>query len=118
MSYNPLFSLISQIISHIHGIGRLDASRPGVVVLRRGRSSGAPETGQLQKKKHPWCLVASERETGTRTLIRYYAKRWGIETSFRDIKDMRFGTGLSAMRVSTRSVETGCYCSVRWRLDC
>ena len=36
----------------------------------------------------------------TRTLIRYYAKRWGIETSFRDIKDMRFGMGLSAMRVS------------------
>ena len=36
----------------------------------------------------------------TRTLIRYYAKRWGIEASFRDIKDMRFGMGLCAMRVS------------------
>ena len=33
--------------------------------------------------------------------IRYYGKRWGIETSFRDIKDMRFGMGLSAMRVSS-----------------
>ena len=29
-----------------------------------------------------------------------YQKRWGIETSFRDIKDMRFGMGLSARRVS------------------
>ena len=38
---------------------------------------------------------------GTRTLIRYYGKRWGIETSFRDIKDMRFGMGLSARRVSS-----------------
>ena len=28
-----------------------------------------------------------------------YAKRWGIETSFRDIKGMRFGMGMSAMRI-------------------
>ena len=54
-----------------------------------------------RKMKEPWCLVASESAVGTRTLIRYYAKRWGIETSFRDIKDMRFGMGLSAMRVSS-----------------
>ena len=51
--------------------------------------------------KQPWCLVASECKIGPRTLIRYYAKRWGIETSFRDIKDMRFGMGMSAMRVSS-----------------
>ena len=49
--------------------------------------------------KEPWCVVASEDKIGTRTLIRYYAKRWGIETSFRDIKDMRFGMGMSAMRI-------------------
>ena len=36
----------------------------------------------------------------TSTLVRYYAKRWGIETSFRDIKDLRFGMGLGAMRIS------------------
>ena len=56
----------------------------------------------LQDKgmKEPWCLVASERCVGTRTLIRYYAKRWGIETSFRDIKDIRFGMGMSAMHIS------------------
>ena len=55
---------------------------------------------QDKEMKEPWCLVASERKVATRTLIRYYAKRWGIETSFRDIKDMRFGMGLSAMRLS------------------
>ena len=49
--------------------------------------------------KEPWCLVASEGKVATRTLIRYYGKRWGIETSFRDIKDMRFGMGLSSMRI-------------------
>ena len=54
-----------------------------------------------RKMKEPWCLVASESTVGTRTLIRYYGKRWGIETSFRDLKDMRFGMGLSARRVSS-----------------
>ena len=33
----------------------------------------------------------------TRVLIRYYGKRCGIEAGFRDIKDMRFGMGLSSM---------------------
>ena len=29
-----------------------------------------------------------------------YGKRWGIEAGFRDIKDMRFGMGLSSIHVS------------------
>ena len=36
--------------------------------------------------KESWCVVASEEKIATRTLIRYYAKRWGIETRFRDIE--------------------------------
>ena len=47
-----------------------------------------------------WCLVASDRNAAPRLLIQYYAKRWGIETSFRDLKDPRYGLGLSSMRVS------------------
>ena len=39
-------------------------------------------------------------DSPTRVLIRYYGKRWEIEASFRDIKDMRFGMGLSSMHVS------------------
>ena len=71
-----------------------------------------------RKMKEPWCLVASESTVGTRTLIRYYGKRWGIETSFRDIKDMRFGWGCRRGGFRARSDGTGCYCSVRWRLHC
>lgn len=48
----------------------------------------------------PWCLVASEPEATPKTLVGYYAKRWGIEASFRDLKDLRFGMGLSWTRVS------------------
>ena len=53
-----------------------------------------------RKMDEPWCLVASEGTVPTRGLIRYYGKRWGIEAGFRDIKDMRFGMGLSSMHVS------------------
>ena len=52
------------------------------------------------KMDEPWCLVASEATIPTRVLIRYYGKRWGIEAGFRDIKDMRFGMGLSSIHVS------------------
>ena len=50
--------------------------------------------------KDAWCLVASDRNAAPRLLIQYYAKRWGIETSFRDLKDRRYGLGLSSMRTS------------------
>ena len=53
-----------------------------------------------RKMDEPWCLVASEATVPTRVLIRYYGKRWGIEAGFRDIKDIRFGMGLSSMHVS------------------
>ena len=50
--------------------------------------------------KDCWCLVASDPNATPRVLIHFYAKRWGIETSFRDLKDSRYGLGLSSMRVS------------------
>ena len=61
---------------------------------------GAVVCVQDPKMDEPWCLVASEATVPTRVLIRYYGKRWGIEAGFRDIKDMRFGMGLSSMHVS------------------
>lgn len=45
--------------------------------------------------KEPWCLVASDPRASARLVIDYYAKRWSIEPSFRDTKDLRFGMGMS-----------------------
>ena len=50
--------------------------------------------------KEPWCLVTSLREALTATLINHYSKRWTIEPQFRDTKDLQFGMGLSATRIS------------------
>ena len=81
--------------------GRSRTLRGAVVSDRNEHEVGTVVCVQDKAMKEPWCLVTSEREVATRTLIRYYAKRWGIETSFRDIKDMRFGMGLGAMRISS-----------------
>ena len=50
--------------------------------------------------KEPWCLATNLTDASARTLIDYYAKRWGIEPSFRDTKDLRFGMGMSSVRIS------------------
>lgn len=80
--------------------GRARTLRDATVTDSRGYRAGTVVCVQDKDMKEPWCLVASERTVAARTLIRYYAKRWGIETSFRDIKDLRFGMGLSAVHVS------------------
>jgi hypothetical protein len=46
--------------------------------------------------KAAWCLAASNAEATAREITNYYARRWTIEPSFRDTKDLRFGMGLGA----------------------
>jgi len=45
--------------------------------------------------KQAWCIAASNPSVVASELIRWYAKRWGIEPQFRDTKDLHFGMGLS-----------------------
>ena len=44
--------------------------------------------------KDAWCLASSDPKASAGSLIKFYAKRWTIEPSFRDTKDLRFGMGL------------------------
>jgi hypothetical protein len=60
---------------------------------------GAVVCVHAKAMKEPWCLAASDEEASAGTLIKYYAKRWTIKPNFRDIKDLRFGMGLSATRI-------------------
>jgi hypothetical protein len=50
--------------------------------------------------KEAWCLVTSNAAASSRHIIDLYSKRWGVEPSFRDTKDLRFGMGLSSTRIS------------------
>lgn len=50
--------------------------------------------------KEPWCIATSLRDGTAREIINHYAKRWTIEPGFRDEKNLRFGMGLSALRIA------------------
>ncbi|MCB1539589.1 MAG: IS4 family transposase [Rhodoblastus sp.] len=49
--------------------------------------------------KDAWHLAASDGALAAPQIIKLYAKRWTIEPSFRDSKDLRFGMGMSALRI-------------------
>jgi hypothetical protein len=69
-------------------------------VTARGQPVGAVVCVHAKDMKEPWCLASSERNATAATLINHYARRWTIEPQFRDTKDLRFGMGLSATRIS------------------
>ena len=52
--------------------------------------------------KEPWFLACGEgcRGRSAAQLVKLYGRRFTIEESFRDTKDLRFGMGLSSVRIS------------------
>jgi hypothetical protein len=61
---------------------------------------GAVVCVKARHMKEAWCLAASNAEATAREIMNYYAKRWTIEPGFRDTKDLRFGMGLSVLRIA------------------
>jgi DDE family transposase len=68
-------------------------------VTAQGRQVGAVVCVQAKGMKAAWCLAVSDPEVKTAELVNHYARRWTIEPSFRDTKDLRFGMGLSFTRI-------------------
>ena len=68
-------------------------------VTAQGQQVGTVVCVHAKGMKECWCLAASDPEAPAAELVNHYAKRWTIEPSFRDTKDLRFGMGLSATRV-------------------
>jgi hypothetical protein len=69
------------------------------VTATQGYQVGAVVCVHAKAMKEPWCLAASDAAAPTAMLVNHYAKRWTIEPSFRDTKDLRFGMGLGATRI-------------------
>jgi len=68
-------------------------------VTAKGRQVGAVVCVHAKGMKEPWCLAASDPDATAAVLVNHYAKRWTIEPSFRDTKNLRFGMGLSSTRI-------------------
>jgi len=60
---------------------------------------GAVVCVHAKAMKEPWCLVTGNGDATAPQIIKLYSKRWRVEPSFRDTKDLRFGMGLSASRI-------------------
>lgn len=52
-----------------------------------------------KRMKDTWCLAASRPELGAAALVNLYGRRFTIEETFRDTKDLHFGMGLKATHI-------------------
>ena len=50
--------------------------------------------------KDAWCLASNRTDLSAAKALQLYGQRWGIETSFRDIKDYKFGMGMGDVHIS------------------
>ena len=80
--------------------GRARKLRAARVTASHAYQVGAVVCVHARDMKEPWCLAASDAEAPAGTLIAQYARRWTIEPSFRDTKDLRFGMGMAELRIA------------------
>jgi DNA-binding XRE family transcriptional regulator len=59
-----------------------------------------------KKMKEPWILATSARNEAATTIVKRYGRRFTIEETFRDQKDLRFGFGLRATHIRSTARET------------
>jgi len=70
-------------------------------VTKTRREVGAVVCVKAKGMKEPWCLASSHDEKTAAEIVKLYGKRFTIEESFRDLKNLRFGMGLSDTRISS-----------------
>ena len=81
------------------GAGGRARKLAGAEISKEKQKVGAVVCVHAKGMKDAWHLAASDGEATTRAIINLYSRRWSIEPEFRDTKDLRFGMGLSAVRV-------------------
>jgi hypothetical protein len=52
-----------------------------------------------KRMKEPWCLATSRADLTARQVVKLYGRRFSIEETFRDTKNIHFGMGLSATHI-------------------
>lgn len=71
----------------------------GAKVTAIGRELGAVVCVKAKGMKEAWCLATSHGDKPASEIVALYGKRFTIEESFRDQKNLRFGMGLSDTRI-------------------
>jgi hypothetical protein len=70
----------------------------GASVTARRIETAAVVVVKAKRMKEPWCLATSLQLTG-QEIVRLYGRRFTVEETFRDTKDLNFGMGLSATHI-------------------
>src|SRR5271169_2174159 len=83
------------------GVGGRPRTLRNAFVTADGYQVGTVVCVHAKDMKEPWCLAASTTTDTAKQLMTTYGKRWGIESGFRDTKNLRFGMGMASIRVST-----------------
>ena len=65
----------------------------------RSRACSGRRRRHQAKMREPWCLATSLGDRKAAEVVALYSKRFTIEETFRDAKDLRFGMGLSATHI-------------------
>jgi len=71
----------------------------GARVTRAGRELGAVVCVKAKGMKEAWHLATSHGNKAAAEIVALYGKRFTIEETFRDQKNLRFGMGLSETRI-------------------
>ena len=82
------------------GKGGRAVKLPGAMVTAAEHPVGAVVCVHAKDMKEPWCLATSLGHNTARQIVDAYARRWTVEPSFRDTKDIRFGMGMALLRIS------------------
>jgi hypothetical protein len=70
-------------------------------VTKTRREVAAVVCVKAKGMKEPWCLATSHGDKTGAEIVKLYGKRFTIEESFRDLKNLRFGMGLKDTRISS-----------------
>ena len=73
----------------------------GAKVTNKGRELGAVVCVKAKGMKDAWCLATSHGDKPASEIVKLYGKRFTIEESFRDQKNLRLGMGLSDTRIGS-----------------
>jgi hypothetical protein len=73
---------------------------PQALVTADRTQVGAVVCVKKKGMKEPWCLATSLQNASGAEVVALYSRRFSIEEGFRDIKDLRFGMGLSSVRIA------------------
>jgi len=68
-------------------------------VTNEARHVAAVVCTKAKGMKDAWCLASSRGDLTASAIVKLYGRRFTIEESFRDTKDLRFGMGMAAIHV-------------------